>query len=114
VYNLVLQFSSLIEFLDSFNYSYRFGYRYLSHFCVFLANVSIVTLNVVVICLLYLLNFLHVPVFCFHICMFITWVFAAHRRQKRPLDVLHHDLGIILCHHVSAGKQTQVICKSNK
>ena len=43
MYNLVLQFSSLIEFLDSFNYSYRFGYRYLFHFCVFLANVSIVT-----------------------------------------------------------------------
>lgn len=39
---------------------------------------------------------------------------GAHRRQKRALDPLGLQLQMTVGYQVSAGNQTQVLCKSNK
>jgi hypothetical protein len=46
------------------------------------------------------------------ICMYTTCVPSAYSDQKRALDTLVLGLQLVVTHHVSAGKPTQVLWKS--
>jgi hypothetical protein len=46
--------------------------------------------------------------------MYTAYAPDTQRDQKRESDCLELELQMVVSHHVDAGNQTQVLCKSNK
>ena len=52
-------------------------------------------------------------VFCLHVYLCTTCELGTHGGQKRTLALLELELQMVVCHHMCAGSQTQVLWKSS-